>query len=120
MLQKVKLKEAPEVQAIVRAAFPSYKKHDAYLTVAESVSLSGTYWDGGSRSEYVAVDLASKRSQGAPHYNPPQFGGPRTSPVVPLPIGVVIVQGGTFCGKQATAILSVHPENMAKLLDGRI
>ena len=116
MLHKVKLTTAPEVKAIVLAAFPSYRKHDAYLSPHIEVCLSGTYWDGGTRHEYVAVDLASKHSQGAPRYNPPQFGGPAISPRVELPVGVAIVAGGVFCGKPATATVYIHPDNLAKLL----
>ena len=116
MFQTIELKQHPEIRAVVQAAFPTYKKHKAYLSVTTEVRLSGTYWDGGTRHTYVAVNLATKRSQGAPQYNPPQFGGPQTTPVVTLPEGVVIVEGGIFCGKPATAHLHVHPNNMAKLL----
>jgi hypothetical protein len=112
----VQLKEHPELKAIVLAAFPSYKKHQAIIHTADSVSLSGTYWDGGSRSTYVAVDLETRRSKGAPQYNPPQFGGPKVVPEVSLPNGIVIVEGGTFCGKTATVTIFIRPDNMTKLL----
>ena len=113
---RVTLKDHPEIKALVLAADRTYRKHEAVIKVETHVTLSGTYWDGGTRSTYTAVDLATHRSQGAPHYNPPQFGGPTASPEVALPIGTVIVETGIFCGKKATAYISVHPENMAKLL----
>ena len=116
MYHKVTLKQCPEVKAVILAAFPGYRKHDAYLDPCTDVSLWGTYWDGGSRREYCAVELATKRSQGAPQYAPAQFGGPVTSPVVSIPLGVVIVAGGVSCGKPATATVYIHPDNLAPLL----
>jgi hypothetical protein len=116
MYQALELKTAPEVLRLIRAADPSYRKTRAYLHVSESVSLSGTYWDGGSRSTYTAVDLATGRSKGAPQYDPPQFGGPRAAPVVVIPEGVAIVETGVFCGKTANASVYINPVNAAKLL----
>lgn len=112
----LEVKQYPELLALIRAAFPSYRKHKAYLTVTDTVELQGTYWDSGSRSTYVAVDLASKVSRGAPQYAPPQFGGPRSTPTVTLPVGVAIVEGGIFCGKPATARVFIHPDNATKFL----
>lgn len=114
----LELKQYPELQAVVRAAFPSYRKHKVIISVTASVELTGTFWDGGSRSSYVAVELATKRSKGAPQYAPPQFGGPRVAPCVELPPGVAIVECGTFCGKPATAHLYLHPDNATKFLPG--
>jgi len=110
------LKAAPEVLRVIRAADPSYRKHKTILRVCDSVTLSGTYWDGGSRSSYTAVDLATGRSKGAPQYDPPQFGGPSTAPRVSIPEGVAIVQTGIFCGKTATAFIYLNPANAAKLI----
>lgn len=115
-MKTVTLKDHPEVMRAIRAADPTYRKQKAYLIVSERVTLSGTYWDGGSRSTYTAIDLATGRNAGAPQYAPPQFGGPRTAPEVDLPSDVAIVETGTFCGKTATATVYVNPANMAKLL----
>ena len=116
MFQRVVLKESPEVKAIVLAADSTYKKHEASLVVSETCELQGTSWSGGSRSTYTAVDVVTKRSKGAPQYAPPQFGGPQTTPVVQIPLGVVIVETGIFCGKKATAYIHIHPANVAQLL----
>lgn len=112
----IDLKAAPEVLRVIRAVDPSYRKHKAILRVCESVTLSGTYWDGGSRSTYTAVNLSTGRNSGAPQYDPPQFGGPRTDPRVSIPEGVAIVQTGIFCGKTATAFVYLNPANAAKLI----
>lgn len=115
-IQTVILKDHPELLAVVRAVDPSYRKPKAVVRVGETVTLSGTYWSGGTRSTYTAVSLATKQSSGAPQYNPPQFGGPASDPIVTLPEGAVIVETGTFCGKKATAVINVHPANVAKVL----
>ena len=115
-MHAVTLSTAPELRRLIQAAFPDYRKKSAFLSAATDVTLSGTYWDGGSRNEYAAIDLATGRNAGAPQYDPPQFGGPRTDPRVQLPVGVAIVRAGTFCGKPATAHVYLHPDNVARLL----
>jgi len=92
------------------------RKRKACVTVSETCVINGTYWDGGSRTEWTAVRLSDGMSQGAPHFNPPQFGGPLTAPIVAVPPGIVIVQHGTFCGKPATPCFHVNPADLAHLL----
>jgi hypothetical protein len=110
------LRDEPALAAFVRRALPDYRKHKVIINVATSLELHDTYWSGGTRASYMAYDLATGASRGAPQYAPPQFGGPRTSPRVEIPEGVVIIQTGYFCGKVATATIHVHPSNMPKLL----
>lgn len=112
---QIKLADYPEIRDIILAAFPHYRKKTASIETRERVSIHGTYWDGGSRNEYAAVNLVTLRSQGAPAENPVQFGGAGTK-VATLPENVAIVEAGTFCGKQASARVFVRAENMAKLL----
>jgi hypothetical protein len=112
----VKLKEFPELLRVVRAADPSYRKHQAIVNAVEKLSLGGSHWSGGSRSTYTAVNLVTMQSKGAPQYDPPQFGGPKTDPIVSIPEGAAIVATGVFCGKTATATVYLNPANMAQLL----
>jgi len=116
MFQTIDLKKNPEIKAVIQSADSSYKKHKAFLQVRERVSLSNTYWDGGSRSTYHAVRLDNKASLGAPQYAPSAFGGSSHVKVVEIPEGVVIVETGYFQGKTATASVYVSPSNVAKLL----
>lgn len=111
----VKLKQSPEVKRLILAADSSYKKHDAYIIQATSVKLNDTYWASGSRGTYTAVDMITGRSQGAPQYNPPQFGG--KTPSVEIPENVAIVKTGIFCGKTSVAFVYVREANMTKLLE---
>lgn len=116
-MNRIELKTAPEVLRVIRAADSSYRKHNAFLRVQSKVSLSNTYWDGGSRSTYTAVDLVTLRASAADQFSPPQFGGPRTAPAVEIPEGIAIVETGVFCGKAATACVYLNPINAAKLLN---
>ena len=118
---RVTLKDHPEIKALVLAADHTYRKHEAVIKVETHVTLSGTYWDGGTRSTYTAVDLATHRSQGAPHYNPPQFGGPTASPEVALPIGTVIVETGMAQTYWSRLLRRTHKMHLNKDLgDGQL
>lgn len=117
-MNRVNLKAHPEVKAIILAADPTYRKREACVLVQESVSLYGTYWSGGSRSTYAAVDLATKAIGQAPQYAPRQFGGPATTPTCDIPQGVAIVRTGIFDGKTATAYVYVNPRDVTPALCG--
>lgn len=115
-MHRIALKTAPELARVIRAADPTYRKREACLLVRERVMLSGTYWDGGSRSTYHAVDLRTLRTLPAPQYNPPQYCGPSTDPVVEIPESVAIVKTGVFMGKTATATVYIHPNNATRFI----
>jgi hypothetical protein len=112
----IKLKQYPEIMRIIRVAAPSYKKHKVFLGVYETLTLTGTYWNDGSRTSYTAVRIADCVSQGAPKFDPPQFGGPRVAPEIAIPDGIAIVSTETFCGKTATAGIYINHNTAAKLL----
>jgi len=75
-----------------------------------SVRISGTYWNGGSRSSYFLVHIASKRVQPLAHHSPPQYGGPKEDPIQMLEPGYAVIEAGVFCGKPATPTVYLHPE----------
>ena len=112
----VNLKDYPEVKRIIRAADSSYKKHNATVVVVDKVALSNTYWSDGNRSTYTAVDMLTGQSQGAPQYDPPQFGGPKETPVVVIPENVAIVETGISRGDTVRAYVYVRASNVIKLL----
>lgn len=74
------------------------------------VRLSGTYWDGGSRSDYFLIDLNTMQVVPLAGSAPPQFGGFREDPVQHLQRHQAIVEAGTFCGKPSTPTVYLHPE----------
>jgi hypothetical protein len=92
----------PDIKRICRIAFPSYKGRKIKVIEVSEVTLSDRFWDGGTRSEWTAVNLetgerAPPRIAG--FKDPPNFGGPARDPVVPLPQGFAIVENAIFCGK---------------------
>ncbi len=108
---------SPMVKAFARATFPAYRGRKFRLVTCERVSLSGTFWDGGSRSSYAAFTLAdSPRSASLPQYAPPQFGGPRETPVVELKPGYAIAEHSIFCGKDTGLTFYIHPSDATPLL----
>lgn len=115
-MQTVDLKSHPEIKRVILAADSSYKKHKAFFNVKETVTLHGTYWDGGTRSTYTAVSIVEGKSKGAPQYPPAIFGGPQTAPQITIPQGIAIIETGVFCGKTATASVTISPADAAKLL----
>lgn len=112
----IELKDHPEVKRLIQAADSMYRRKQATVVVVDTVTLHGTYWDGGSRSTYNAVDMLTGRSAGAPQYDPPQFGGPQETPVVTIPENVAIVETGYSCGKIMRAYVYVRASNVNKLL----
>jgi hypothetical protein len=129
-MQTISLKAAPEVQQVIRAAFPGYKKHNAFLSAFyESGVQVNSFWDGGSKSVFVLIDLATLQHKSLPTSTHPYFDMRAASGETPdvtvdrgcvtlkrLPEGIALVEGGTFCGKLATAHIYLNPANLAKLL----
>jgi hypothetical protein len=132
-MQTVTLKSAPEVKAVVLAAFPAYRKQNAFLSAFGGGLSINSYWDGGSRTEFAVVELASLQRKSLPTRTHPYFditvrGLANTEnadvevdhvgniTLKKLPEGFALVAAGTFCGKAATAHVYLNPANMARLL----
>lgn len=94
---------------------PYTRKRECVVQCDDKISLYGTYWDGGSRSEYRLVDISSGRQLSLSYsVNPPQFGGYETT--VDLQRGQALIKFGTFCGKPATCYVTVLPCDLPKIL----
>jgi hypothetical protein len=112
------LKENPTLQTIFRKALPSYKKHTIYIHISQSIELWGTWWDGGSRDEYCAINSKGDHLPFTYSQDPPEFRtGDKKIPTIKLGNGVAVIRHGISCGKPATAGLYVAPEDLAKFLD---
>ena len=128
----ITLRSAPEIKRIVEAAFPSYRKHKATLSVFNGGVNINSYWDGGSRDEYAVVDLATCRRGALPTASHPYFDVARhgianvETDVISvdhvgnvtlkvLPEGFALVAAGTFCGKPATAHIYLHSSSYARI-----
>jgi hypothetical protein len=86
------------------------------IVVTESMSLEGTYWNGGRKSEYFGFNLATMQSKEVPNYNPPQFGGPAITPTVDLVDGLCIARLEYTNGENRTLSLYIGPTSAAPLL----
>jgi hypothetical protein len=101
-----------KLAGIIKTAFPSYRKHAVSVHTSESESLFGTYWSGGSRSDYWELTPDGSKRPIHVSRNPPQFGGPATPPDHSVGNGVAIVEGGFFCGKKCTFSIAIHPDDL--------
>lgn len=103
MYNSVHVKSSPTLAAVVKRAFPRYRKHTMLIIEAEGVTPSGTCWDGGSRSGYLLTDLRGldPRHVTAPSA-PPQFGGGQAEDYRhTLADNELIWEAGVFRGKTA-------------------
>ena len=133
-MEAIELKSNPAVVAVIRAAFPDYRKHKAFLHVfGEHGKGINSYWDGGSRAEYAIVHLPTMQRKALPTSTHPYFdiarkglAGAENSDLavdargnvtlLRLPEDFVLVQAGICCGKPATASVYVNAANMPRLL----
>ena len=108
------------VGPIAAAAFPRNRKDVSVKEFVGPMNVN-SYWDGGSKDEYVLVDLATKRKIEFPTSHPyfdRKSDGERCGNLVinELPENTALVCGGTFMGKPATVRILLRPDNMASLL----
>jgi hypothetical protein len=101
------------VKALAHTCFPSYSGRKYRFQAGETVSLTDGYWDGGTRSTYVAVNLSTRTASAAGDLYDVSAKG---APVVTLQPGVAIVEHSIFCGKDMGITFHVHPEDAPKLL----
>lgn len=106
-----------DLQRVFTSAFPSYagRKFKVSLMTGNHFNFTGAYWDGGSKSSYVVVDLATSRaipaSQICPTIsNPSEYGGP-TQPQADLPPNAVVVEHSMLCGNDMGLELHVPEAN---------
>jgi hypothetical protein len=131
-MDRIELKSAPEVKKVILAAFPEYKKHNAFLSAFHPMNIN-SYWDGGSKDYYAIVELATMKRKSLPTSTHPYFdvtargNANKENDIISvdhvgnitlkeLPEGFALVQSGVFCGKPATAHVFLNPDNFAKLL----
>ena len=129
----INLKDSPEVKAVVRAAFPSYRKLKASVQAFYPMTVN-SYWDGGSKDEFAIVELLTLQRRDLPTSSHPYFDVERRGlsstenehvsvdrvgnvTLKHLPDGFALVRAGTFCGKPATAAVYVPDSNLTKLLE---
>jgi len=112
--------KTPEIARIIQASFPDNHKPAVSVEVFRPRSLN-SYWDGGSKDEYVFVRLEDHKAVEIPTSHPyydRRNDGSRMGNVelTQLPEGVVLVHGGYFCGKKIQLTIYTRPDGLAAKL----
>jgi hypothetical protein len=110
----------PMIQDIARATFPEYKGHKFQLAITDRPMNLASYWEGGSRSYYKVVNLATMQASAAV---PAQsaFDKPIAGiEAVPIPEGGAIVEHCIFCGKDMGLRIHIGPSNAAPMLPAKV
>lgn len=112
MLEKITKKTHPIEWALILKALPSYRKRSAFLSIQDTVSLSGRYWDGGSRTVWHIINGNSVEQ--VPSRNDFPFIAPDIEVDLnnfELPgVLITVVSSGTFCGKPSFAHVYISPK----------
>lgn len=109
-------KSDPGIKAILRATHPDYTGRTIKVAPTTRPIDVTSYWDGGTRSYYAAVDLRTMRTLHVPQNGTPYDGGPIRPDGVEVPVGFAIVEHAYFCGKDLGIRIHVHPDSLPKLL----
>ncbi len=83
---------------------------------AESVTITGNYWDGGSRSYWALVRLDTGAGTIAPTDHPAFDARSIEGTTYPIPPGFCVVEHVIFCGKDLGLRFYVRPSDIAPLL----
>ena len=103
----IELKKNATIAKILKSQ--GYRKHKAIVAFGSYVFCNNTYWDGGSRSTYVVVNVDGNTISALPQYAPPQFGGPSDPPRVDVKPGYPVIEMGTTYGETKTAVITINP-----------
>lgn len=105
---------AKEVKWLTSIAFAS-KKRETRIVVTEKVTFHNTFWDGGSKSDYVAVKLSSNEAATLDVGSSP-WNAVAEGKTVTLEPGFAIVEHSVFCGKESPLTVYLHPSNVTEKL----
>ncbi len=108
----VKPVDSIDALAIARIAFPEWRGKKATIVRQDAVELLGTFWDGGSKNTFRAVNIATGETSDAARGmdTPVVFGGKAANQSVRLPPGFAIVEHIVFCGKELGCRVYLAPE----------
>lgn len=119
--EKITRESHPFLTKVALIAFPSYHGRKFRLNVTDRpIFMADTYWDGGSRSQYVFVNFQTQQimSLGDPisgGFAPNARAAHDALSSVELPAGVVCVRHSIFCGKDTGLTVYIRPTVLAEL-----
>lgn len=114
MADRIKL-TAKDVPPAIRAAVPDYHGRKWHANVTTTVQMYDTYWSGGTKNEYVGVNLETGKVFEPLPRAFGTFDRPR-EPTVELEPGQAIVERSWFMGKDVGVTIHVHPSNVRGML----
>lgn len=107
----------PLVKRLLAATFPQYKGRKIKARLWRGPMQLQNYWDGGSRSYYVAVRIVDGAVSDFATDNP--FERSSHEPV-DLPVGVILVERSIFMGRESGLTVWMRPDNELVLPDPNV
>lgn len=108
--------EKKDIPQMLLKVFPNYTGKKFQVEQKTKVSLSGAYWDGGSRNEYRAVNMDTGEILPADGKLQNPFTPGYAVPTVEIPPRVCVVEHTIFCGKDLGITFHVNPSDYQNLL----
>ncbi len=116
----MKIKLDDFLKRIVSRAYPEYRGRKFFLAVSERPIDVRSWWDGGSRTYYKFVNLATGEVSAAvpaqSAFDKPLAGADK----VELPLNFACITHAISCGRDCGITFVVRPENAAKFLPAEI
>ena len=105
-----------DVVNMARKAFPNYTGRKFKLNNSGHPVRITSYWDGGSRNYFSAVDLTTNARVDVPQNGTPFDGGPVAPGGVAVPAGFMIAEHSIFAGKDMGITFYVDPGTSTQFL----
>ena len=112
----IHLEPTAEIKRMAKLAFPNYTGRKFKLNNSGRPVNVTSYWDGGSRDYYAAVNLTTGESLAVPQNGTPFDGGPIEPNGVRVPAGFVIAEHSIFAGQDMGITFHVDPETATAFL----
>jgi hypothetical protein len=106
-------KANPMVKRLLAATFPEWKGRKVKVCLWKGPQRLQNYWDGGSRSYYVAVRVTDGAVSNFGTDNPFVQSSHAD---VDLPSGVILVEHSIFMGKDSGVTIWVNPQDLPPML----
>ena len=115
-MNTIKIRKA-DVPAACLRAFPEYRgrKYAVEIESTGTMRLWNAYWSGGTKSDYVAVNLRTGEIDAADAVISNPFAVPHALEIT-IPEGMVIVEHVRFCGKDCGLRIHCRPDNVPQNL----
>jgi hypothetical protein len=114
-VEKLNLKDPENIRVKRLLSSLGYRKGAAYVHVADSITLSGGYWDGGSRKHYHLLYVPTNTFRFLPcSTTPVEFGGGKPAEFE-IQKGYAVIVLGVTAGKTSTASIYLPQASLAML-----